>query len=75
MLRTSYYSLLHEIIFCPVNIFFLSKYLRTLDGNFTSVAHLKIKKKTSQKLFYCWNYFIHGPRVYVGKVCYAPYNY
>jgi hypothetical protein len=42
MLRTSYYSLLHEIIFCPVNIFFLSKYLRTLDGNFTSVAHLKI---------------------------------
>ena len=57
------------------HIFFLSKYLRTLDGNFTSVAHLKIKKKTSQKLFYCWNYFIHGPRVYVGKVCYAPYNY
>ena len=57
------------------HIFFLSKYLRTLDGNFTSVAHLKILKKTSQKLFYCWNYFIHGPRVYVGKVCYAPYNY
>ena len=56
------------------HIFFLSKYLRTLDGNFTSVAHLKIKKKQAT-LFYCWNYFIHGPRVYVGKVCYAPYNY
>ena len=51
MLRTSYYSLLHEIIFCPVNIFFLSKYLRTLDGNFTSVAHLKIKKKQAKNCF------------------------
>ena len=43
------------------HIFFLSKYLRTLDGNFTSVAHLKIKKKNKPKivllleLFHTWS--------------------
>jgi hypothetical protein len=46
MLRTSYYSLLHEIIFCPVHIFFCQIAMYTLDRNLPQCGSFKNLKTT-----------------------------